>query len=179
MLSSLTNSFIQIIQNYSDPIALKAFTIWGFGSVQHVNLEDIPLFTILFLVSLLLTVVCIKPLNAYILGETQASYLGIQVKRLKYILISITALLTGIITAFCGPISFIGIAIPNLTKMVYKTTNHKTLIIGSIFIGACSLLFCDLLLILLENHFQLPINSITALFGAPIIISIILKKRLR
>ena len=179
MLSSLTSSFIQIIQNFSDPIALKAFTLWGFGSVQHVYLDDLPILIVIFCITLLITTLTIKPLNAFVIGEEQASYLGVKVKNLRYLLISITAILTGLITAYCGPISFIGIAIPNLTKMIFKTTNHSKLIIGTLFFGACSLLLCDILLIQMEDYFQLPINSITALFGAPIIISIILKRKMR
>ena len=178
MLGSFTNALIQVIESLSDVNALKAFTIWGFGSLQQVSFDQLPVIFFCFLGALGLLLFLVKPLNAYVLGEERAAQLGIPVARVKILVICCVAVFTGLITAYCGPIAFIGLAVPNMVKMRYKTSNHWYLISASALFGALLLLVCDILLLKLEAVIALPLNSITSLFGAPVVIWILLKNRL-
>jgi iron complex transport system permease protein len=178
MLGSFTNALIQVIESMSDVNALKAFTIWGFGSLQQVSFDQLPVIFFCFLGALCLLLFLVKPLNAYVLGEERAAQLGIPVARVKILVICCVAVFTGLITAYCGPIAFIGLAVPNMVKMRYKTSNHWHLISASALFGALLLLVCDILLLQLEAVIALPLNSITSLFGAPVVIWILLKNRL-
>ena len=178
MLGSFTNALIQVIESMSDVNALKAFTIWGFGSLQQVSFDQLPVIFFCFLGALGLLLFLVKPLNAYVLGEERAAQLGIPVARVKILVICCVAVFTGLITAYCGPIAFIGLAVPNMVKMRYKTSNHWHLISASALFGALVLLVCDILLLQLETVIALPLNSITSLFGAPVVIWILLKNRL-
>lgn len=177
MLSAFTSSIIQIIQSDATPETLRAFTIWGFGSVQNIHNEQIPLISIFFVIALLQLIFLIKPLNLLVIGEKNAQFLGLNPKKIRWMLIVNASIFTGLITAFCGPISFVGLAVPNLVKLIFKTTNHTKLIIGTILIGSIFLLVCDLLTYSLEDTFSIPLNSITSIFGAPVIIWIILRKK--
>lgn len=177
MLSAFTSSIVQLIQAESTLDALRSFTIWNFGSVQQVQLDQIPLILFFFFIGFIALFFLIKPLNLLIIGENQAEFLGLQPKKIRWILILITSIFTGLVTAFCGPISFVGLAVPNLVKLIFKTTNHKTLILGTLIVGSLFLLICDLLTYSLEDMISIPLNSITSLFGAPIIIWIIIRKK--
>ncbi len=178
MLSSFTNSIIQMIQAVSDVNALKAFTIWGFGSLQQVNYNQLSPIMICFLAALGMLVFLVKPLNSYVLGEDRAEQLGINTKRVKTMLIICVAVFTGLITAYCGPIAFVGLAVPNIVKLLYKTCNHWYLLTASAIVGALLLLFCDLIILNLESFIQVPLNSITSIFGAPVVIWILLKNNI-
>ena len=111
-----------------------------------------------------------------LLGETSAKSLGIHIRSFRIWIIAITALLTGTITAFCGPIAFVGLAIPNLTRMLFRTQNHQYLLLGNLLIGGIFMLTCDTIIQLVEPYFVLPINAFTSLFGAPFVVYIVLKK---
>ena len=178
MLSSFTSSFIQIIQMSADPNALKAFTIWGFGSIQQVTSDQIAVIVSCFLLFLTSLLLIIKPLNLLVLGEKNASYLGLKTKQIRILIISITAVFTGLVTAYCGPISFIGLAVPNMVKLLFKTQNHSKLILGCMLLGGTVMLICDLIIYWLEPLIVIPLNSITAIFGAPIVIWILLRKKI-
>lgn len=178
MLGSFTNSIIQVIQSTSDVNALKSFTIWGFGSLQQVNFDQLSTIFCCFLVAIVLLVFLVKPLNSYVLGEVRASQLGIPIKQVKVGLIICVALFTGLITAYCGPIAFVGLAVPNIVKLLYRTSNHWYLLLASALCGALLLLVCDTLILALESTIQLPLNSVTSLFGAPVVIWILLKNRM-
>jgi len=178
MLGSFTNALIQVLESMSDPTALKAFTIWGFGSLQQVSFDQLPAVVCCFIVAVGLLLFLIKPLNTYVLGEERAAQLGISVGRVKMLLILCVAIFTGLITAYCGPIAFIGLAVPNMVKMKLKTSNHWYLVCFSALFGAWILLMCDILLMLIEPIIALPLNSITSLFGAPVVIWILVKNRL-
>jgi iron complex transport system permease protein len=176
MLGGFTNAVIQVIQITTNANELKSFTLWGFGSVQQVNFEQLlPLLTWIFL-SFFLLIFLIKPLKIITLGEVASINLGLKLKRIRIFIIVVTALLTGIVTAYCGPISFIGLAVPNVVKVMYKTQNQTHLILGCIIFGAVLLLFCDFMILLFEPYFMLPLNGITALLGSPIVVWIILKR---
>jgi iron complex transport system permease protein len=178
MLGSFTNSIIQIIENQTIAEKLQTYNFWGFGSLQHVYIEQIPLILLTFILACLMIISCVKSLNAIILGETIAQHLGIHLNKTRLLIIISTAILTGVTTAFCGPISFVGLAVPNLAKIWLRTTNHTILLIASAFMGSVFLLFCDCIILLLEDVIQLPINSITSLIGAPFVVWLLLKKRI-
>lgn len=178
MLGSFTNSIIQLIENQTISEKLQTFNFWGFGSLQHVYIEQLPLIVLTFLIACLLLTFFIKSLNTIILGDTIAQHLGIHLNKTRFVIILCTAIFTGVTTAFCGPISFVGLAVPNLVKILFKTTNHTVLIIASAFFGGIFLLFCDNMILLVEDHIQLPLNSITSLIGAPFVVWLLLKKRI-
>lgn len=176
MLGSFTSAIIQVLQVSTQASQLKAFTLWGFGSMQQVSYGQIPLILLVFAAGVVSLVFLIKPLNLLVIGEKPTQLLGIQLKSFRILIIVVTSIFAGLVTAYCGPISFIGLAVPNIVKVLYKTQNHLQLIIGSALAGACTLLFCDLLVLWLEPYFLLPLNGVTALFGSPIVVWIILKK---
>jgi len=176
MLGSFSGALITVIQSMSDAFQLKKFTIWTMGSLQQVNFEDFPIILLFYVLALILLIFTIKPLNAIVIGEEQAAILGVRVKVVRIVLIFITAILTGLITAYCGPIAFVGLAVPNLVKLLFKTQNHKMLILGSFVFGILFLLLSDWLVQLLWSDIHLPLNAVTSLIGAPFVILIILKK---
>ena len=176
MLGSFSGALITVIQSMSDAFQLKKFTIWTMGSLQQVNFEDFPIILLFYVLALILLIFTIKPLNAIVIGEEQAAILGVRVKVVRIVLIFITAILTGLITAYCGPIAFFGLAVPNLVKLLFKTQNHKMLILGSFVFGILFLLLSDWLVQLLWSDIHLPLNAVTSLIGAPFVILIILKK---
>jgi iron complex transport system permease protein len=176
MLASFSGAIVSILQYMSEAQALKIFTLWSLGSLQQVELAQLPIISIVFGLGVVLCFLVIKPLNAFALGESDAKSLGISVKSTRTILIVTTAVLTGLTTAFCGPIAFIGLAVPNLVKVVLNTQNHKHLIIACLFAGAGFMVLCDIAVQLLVGVFPLPINAVTSLVGAPIVIAFILKK---
>ena len=177
MLSAFTSSIVQMIQAESSIEALRSFTIWSFGSVQQVNLSQIPIISIFYFIAILSVIFLVKPLNLLVIGENNAQFLGLNTRKIRWLLIIITSIFTGTVTAFCGPISFVGLAVPNLVKLIFKTTNHKKLIIGSILIGSLFLMICDVMIYVFQDIISIPLNSITSIFGAPVIIWIIIRKK--
>ncbi|MES2799374.1 MAG: iron ABC transporter permease [Bacteroidota bacterium] len=176
MIGSFSGAFVSILQLMSDAQELKIFTVWALGSLQQVAFEQLPIIIASFLIGIAACFMMIRSLNAMVLGAQSAGVLGINLKTIKVFIILITALLTGLITAFCGPIAFVGLAVPNLMKIVLKTQNNTHLIIGSLLAGGTFMLCCDIIVQLLEPTIHLPINAITSLIGAPFVIFIILKK---
>jgi iron complex transport system permease protein len=176
MLGSFTSALVYIMQTASNSHELKAFTMWAMGSLQNVDLVQIPFICSLFLLGIITAFFIIKPLNVLVIGEKDAKLLGINYRLVRIIIIIITALLTGLITAYCGPIAFVGLAVPNLVKIIFKSQNHLILLISSILIGGNFVLICDIFIQLLENNMNIPINAITSLIGAPFIVFIVLKK---
>lgn len=177
MFGQLSGSLVTILQNSSDPDSLKLFVVWTFGSLSAVTWNY--MWVMLPIVAIGLTIVFAiqKPLNALLLGENYAQGLGVNTSRTRLLIIIAIALLAGATTAFTGPIAFIGMAVPHLVRGLLKTSNHQLTIPGSVLIGASLLLLCDLVCQLPANGYTLPINAVSALVGAPIIIWIILKNR--
>lgn len=175
MLESFMSAIIQMLQVSSSEGKLKAYTLWGFGSLQHTSFEQLPLILLVFLVGIGALVFLIKPLNLLVIGEKPTQLLGVRVRSFRILIIVVASIFTGLITAYCGPVTFIGLAVPNIVKAIYKTQNHQQLIFGSALIGACTVLLCDLIVLWIEP-IPLPLNGITALFGAPVVVWIILRK---
>lgn len=173
MFSSGISAVVQILQYLSRDESLKAFVIWTMGSLGDVTISQLWILLPAVAAGLLLAVVTIKPLNLLLFGEEYARTMGLHVKRSRTLLFLSTTLLAGTVTAFCGPIGFIGLAMPHVTRMLCRTSDHRVLVPGTIITGAAVLLLCDIVSKLLT----LPINSITALLGIPVVILVVLRTR--
>lgn len=176
MLGSFTSAIVSVLQSASGLQELKLFTLWALGSLQKVTIEQIPILLICFLITVIGAFLVVKPLNLLVLGTSEASNLGVRIKRVRLLIILITALITGVVTAYCGPIAFIGLAIPNLIRIVMKSQNHAVLIIGSALCGGVFLLLCDIVIQRMESSFVIPINAFTSLIGAPFVILLVLRR---
>jgi iron complex transport system permease protein len=175
MFGSFTSAIVSFLEVTTNAEQLKSFTLWSMGSLQNVLLEQIPLILFFFIIGIVLSALIVKPLNLLVIGENAASLLGIKIQQTRLVIMVITALLTGLITAFCGPIAFVGLAIPNLTRILFKTQNHTWLIIGNLLIGAIFLLLCDSLIQIMEDQISIPINALTSLLGAPFVVFLLLR----
>ncbi len=171
MFSSGISAVVQILQYLSRDESLKAFVLWTMGSLGDVTISQLWILLPAVAVGILLAIITIKPLNLLLFGEEYARTMGLDIKRSRSLLFLSTTLLAGTVTAFCGPIGFIGLAMPHVTRMIFRTSDHCTLVPATLLTGAVVLLICDIISKLLT----LPINSITALLGIPIIILIVLK----
>ena len=175
MFGSIAGALVSLLQNFANPDALKLFIVWTLGSLSSVSWDDMKLLLPILILGALFVLLTIKPLNGLLLGEDYARGLGIDVRRTRIFIVLATGLLAGGVTAFCGPVAFIGVAVPHIARGIFRTSNHRITIPASAIIGACLLLVCDVLSSLFI--YPLPISTISALFGAPIIIWIILKHK--
>lgn len=177
MFGQIAGSLVTILQNSSNPDSLKLFVVWTFGSLSAVSWTYMQVMLPLVAVGLLLALTIQKSLNGLLLGENYAQGLGISIVRTRFLIIIAVALLAGTTTAFTGPIAFIGMAVPHLVRGLFRTSDHRITLPGTMLCGASLLLLCDLATQLPADGYTLPINAISALVGAPIIIWIILKKK--
>jgi iron complex transport system permease protein len=176
MLGSFTFAVVSILELSAAAEQFKSFAVWGMGSLQQVEMSQVPLILLFFLGSVLSSFLLIKPLNMLVLGEDSAVMLGLSLRKTRILIISVTALFTGLITAYCGPIAFVGLAVPNITKLLFRTQQHAWLIGGNLIIGALFLVSCDVLIQYLEETVHLPLNALTSIIGAPFVIFILIKK---
>jgi len=175
MFGSIAGALVSLLQNFANPDALKLFIVWTLGSLSSVSWGDMQLLIPILLLGTLFVLLALKPLNGLLLGEDYARGLGIHVSRTRLYIVLATGLLAGGVTAFCGPIAFIGVAVPHIARGIFSTSNHRITIPASALVGACLLLVCDVLCSLFT--YPLPISTVSALFGAPVIIWIILKNK--
>lgn len=175
MFGSIAGALVSLLQNFANPDALKLFIVWTLGSLSSVGWSDMQLMIPVLVIGALFVLLAIKPLNGLLLGEDYARGLGINVERTRLYIVLATGLLAGGVTAFCGPIAFIGVAVPHIARGIFKTSNHRVTIPACVLTGACLLLICDMLCSL--AIYPLPISTVSALFGAPVIIWIILKNK--
>lgn len=175
MVGNIAGALVNMIQNFANPDSLKLFIVWTLGSLNGVGWKELPALSIGVLLAFILVLILIKPLNGLLLGEDYARGLGIHVERTRWMMVVASCLLAGSVTAFCGPIAFIGVAVPHIARGVLATSNHRLTVPASLLIGANILLICDVLCNL--GTYSLPISTMSALFGAPIILWIILKKK--
>lgn len=173
MFSSGVGAVVQILQYLSKEESLKAFVIWTMGSLGDVTWGQMAVLAPSVIVGLLLAVLTIKPLNLLLFGEEYAVTMGLNIKRSRGLLFLSTTLLAGTATAFCGPIGFIGLAMPHVTRMLFLNSDHRVLVPGTILSGAAILLLCDII----SKLFTLPINAITALLGIPIVVWVVLRNK--
>ena len=177
MFGSFTGAIISVLSYFSEAQEIQQYVFWSFGSLGNLSWDEIAIFFSIYMIGVLGVFAIIKPLNSLLLGENYAKSLGINVKQSRIIILIITSLLTGVITAFSGPIAFIGLAVPHLAKLIFTTSNHKTLIPATALTGALVLLICDIIAQVPTSEFTLPINAITSLFGAPVVIWLLIRKK--
>jgi iron complex transport system permease protein len=177
MFGSLTSAIVGSLTYFSTAEQLQKFTFWSLGNLGNLSWNSIAILYCCVIIGLLLSVLSIKPLNALLLGENYAKSLGMNYKKTKYIIIFATSLLAGSITAFTGPIAFIGLAVPHIAKLVFQTSNHKILFWSTLLFGAIIMLVCDIISQVPGTDIILPINAVTSIFGAPIVIWLLVRKR--
>ena len=173
MISSGVSAVVQILQYLSNEEALKSFVIWTMGSLGDVTSKQLGLLLPAVLIGLSVSVAVIKPLNLLLLGEQYARTMGLNVRRSRYLIFLSTTLLAGTVTAFCGPIGFVGLAIPHIARMLFRNADHRVLVPASALCGAVILLCCDIV----SKWLTLPINTITALLGIPIVIWVVIRNK--
>ncbi|MDO5442827.1 MAG: iron ABC transporter permease [Bacteroidia bacterium] len=177
MVGYLASSLISIINFHASADRVHQFVIWGMGDFSGVSLEKLPYYAAFAIFGLLAAMLLIKPLNALLLGESYASNLGVNVRRSRFFILICTGILTASTTAFCGPISFIGLAVPHIARLLLGTSNHKQLVPVTILSGSATALLCNVLTVMPGGNEVLPLNAITALIGAPVIIYVIVNRR--
>ncbi|MBS3806953.1 MAG: iron ABC transporter permease [Bacteroidales bacterium] len=177
MISYITSALVDILKYYSTSEHLHSYAMWGLGSFSNVAWPQLEIFIPVVVLGMALSFLLMKPLNILLLGENYAANLGLNVHRTRFFIILTTGILTAVITAFCGPIVFLGLAVPHITKMVFKTSNHSILLPGVILTGILLALICNFIARLPGFESALPINVVTSIFGAPIVISVILRQR--
>ena len=171
MIGYVAGAIIQILQYLSSAEQLKMFTLWSMGSLGHITTTQLGIMTPMLCLGLLISIVCIKPLNLLLLGENYARTMGMNIKRSRTLIFISTALLTGTVTAFCGPVGFIGLAVPHVTRLLFNNADHRILVPATMLTGLISMLLCDII----AKKFLLPVNCITALLGVPVILWVIAK----
>ena len=176
MIGYMASAVISILNYYAPADQVHSFVLWGMGDFSDVTLQKLPFFASFILVALFFSVLLIKPLNALLLGEQYAINLGIKIKNLRILILLCTGSLTAVVTAYCGPISFIGLAVPHVARMTVRSSNFKLLLPVTLLAGANVALLCNLLTILPGGNGILPLNAVTPLFGAPIILYVLLNR---
>lgn len=175
-VSYLASSVISLLNSVATEENLRSFVNWGFGNFTSVSLDQMPIFAIVIVLSLLASMLMIKPLNALLLGTRYAQNLGVNTKRTRNLLLLITGVLTAVVTAFCGPIGFLGLVVPHIARLALNTSDHSRLLPVTMLAGATTALLCSLVSVLKPNGI-IPINAITPIIGVPIIIYIIINRR--
>ncbi len=177
MFGSFSSAIVGALSYFSTAEQLQKFTFWSMGNLGNLPWANVTILALAVLIGLLLSLITIKSLNALLLGENYAKSIGINFKKTQFIIIVATSILAGSITAFVGPIAFIGLAVPHIAKLVFQTSNHAILFGATILFGAVILLFCDIFSQLPGTDFTLPINAVTSIVGAPIVVWLLVRKR--
>ncbi len=177
MVGYLASSVISILNYHASADKVHQFVMWGMGDFGSVSLEKMPWFAGFSVAGLLASLLLIKPLNALLLGEDYAANLGFKVRRVRLAILVCTGLLTAATTAFCGPVSFIGLAVPHIARLLLGSSNHKQLVPVTILAGGCTALLCNMLTVLPQGGGVLPLNAVTPIIGAPVIIYVIVNRR--
>ena len=176
MVSYLASSIVMLLNIFANADNLHSYVMWGMGSFSDVTLNQLPFFSLVSIIGLLLSILLIKPLNALLLGEGYATNLGINTKSVRRWLLIATGILTATATAYCGPVAFIGLAVPHIARLLVRTSDHRVLLPATMLCGASIALLCNIICQLPENLI-IPLNAVTPIFGAPVIIYIIFRKR--
>ena len=177
LVSYLASSAVSMLNFFATEEGVHSYVIWGLGNFSGVSVNQLPFFAISIIIALAGSALLVKPLNALLLGTRYAENLGVNTRRVRNALLIITGLLTAIVTAFCGPIGFIGLVVPHIARLVLNTSNHNRLIPATILSGAAVALLCTLISVLPKSYGVIPINAITPIIGVPIIIYIIINRR--
>lgn len=177
MLGYIASSAISMLNFFATEQGVQSFMVWGLGNFGGVSMKQMPAFASVCVIGLLASLLFIKPLNALLLGEKYARNLGVNTKRLRNNLLLVTGLLTAVSTAFCGPVGFIGLAVPHIARLILNTDNHKSLMPATILTGAAVAMLCNIITVLPGDGGVIPLNAVTPLMGAPVIIYVILSQR--
>ena len=176
MVGYVSSSAVALLNFFASEEGVKSYMVWGMGNFGGVSMDHMVLFALLCLVGIIASIFLIKPLNIMLLGTQYAESLGINIRQIRNLLLVTVGLLTAVTTAFCGPISFIGLAIPHISRLLFRTDNHQILLPGTVLTGAVIALFCNLVCYLPGELGIIPLNAVTPLIGAPIIIYVIMKR---
>ena len=177
MIGYITSSAISLLNFFATAEGVHSYMIWGMGNFSGVSLEQMPYFASFTLAGLVLAILLIKPLNALLLGNRYAENLGVNIKRTRNLLLISTGILTAVTTAFCGPVSFIGLAVPHIARLLLGTSNHNSLLPVTLLTGSAVALLCNLICILPGESGIIPLNAVTPVLGAPVIIYVIINQR--
>lgn len=177
MVGYVASSIVSLLNFFATEEGVKSYMIWGMGNFGGVSLSQLPLFSCVIVVGLCCAALLVKPLNALLLGERYAENLGVNIVRTRNLLLVVTGLLTAVSTAFCGPVSFIGLAVPHIARMLLHTDNHRILLPVTMLCGSVVGLLCNALCVLPGDTGLIPLNVVTPLIGAPVIVYVILKRR--
>ena len=177
MVGYVSSSAVSLLNFFASEEGVKSYMVWGMGNFGGVSMNHIPLFSILCLIGIIASFLLVKPLNILLLGPQYAESLGISTRQIRNILLVVVGLLTAITTAFCGPISFIGLAIPHIARLLFRTENHQILLPGTVLSGAVIALLCNFICYLPGESGIIPLNAVTPLIGAPVIIYVIIQRR--
>lgn len=177
MIGYLAGSAISLLNFFATDEGVKSYMVWGMGSFGGVSLKMLPTFSVITLITLAVSLALVKPLNALVLGDRYAENLGVNIIRVRNWLLMVTGVLTAVTTAFCGPVAFIGLAVPHIARLVLGTDNHRVLLPATILTGSAVALLCNILTVLPGEGGIIPLNAITPLIGAPVVIYVILSRR--
>ena len=177
MVGYLVSSCISILNYYASADKVRQFVMWGMGDFSAVSRAGLSFFTVASLAGLVFSLLLVKPLNALLLGEKYAANLGVNIKAARMGVLVCTGLMTAVVTAFCGPISFIGLAVPHIARLLTGTSDHRVLVPATMLSGACIALVCNMLTVIPGTGTLLPLNAVTPLFGAPVIIYVIVNRK--
>ena len=177
MFGSITAALVSILSYFTEAEQLRQYVYWSFGSVGNLSWSQLALLAGVIFIGIVLSIISMKALNALLLGENYARSIGVAIRKSRYLIIVATGLLAGSVTAFAGPIAFIGLAVPHLTKQIFNTTDHRVLVPAVLLYGAILLLLCDTLAQLPTSAYVLPINAITSIVGAPVVIWLLVRKK--
>ena len=177
MIGYLSSSAIALLNFFATDEGVKSYMVWGMGSFGGVTMRHMPIFASASLLGIMAAMLLIKPLNALMLGDRYAENLGISIRRVRNLLLAATGLLTAITTAFCGPIAFIGLAVPHVARLIFRTDNHRLLLPATLLCGSAVALLCNAVCFLPGERGVIPLGAVTPLMGAPVIIYVILKGR--
>jgi len=173
----VASAMVTILQSFADPDSLKVFVTWTFGSLGGVTWDKMPLLSAFVLTGVAVAYLLQKALNSLLLGENYAASTGLNIKRIRFLIITIAAIITGAVTAFTGPIAFVGVVIPHFARSFLGTVNHKTILPATLLMGSILMLVCDVVSQIPIANRTLPVNAVTAVFGAPMIVWIVLKRK--
>lgn len=177
MIGYMAGSAISLLNFFATDEGVKSYMVWGMGSFGGVSLKMLPTFSVITLITLAVSLALVKPLNALVLGDRYAENLGVNIIRVRNWLLMVTGVLTAVTTAFCGPVAFIGLAVPHIARLVLGTDNHRVLLPATILKGSAVALLCNILTVLPGEGGIIPLNAITPLIGAPVVIYVILSRR--
>jgi iron complex transport system permease protein len=177
MFGSFTSAFVGVLSYFSSAEQLQKYTFWSLGNLGNLSWTSITILSVSVAIGLGLSVISIKPLNALLLGENYAKSLGMNYKKSRRIILFATSILAGSITAFAGPIAFVGLAVPHIAKLIFKTSDHKILFWSTLLLGSIIMLICDSISQVPGGDFTLPINAITSIIGAPVVIWLLVRKQ--